>query len=743
MSDENKKSIRAKLRFTSIEEFAKGYARYVSAGGIFIPTPESKLEPPGTIVRFQLSLASGEGALLGEGRVHKANAPNPDKPGAPVGLLLKFTRLSQSSKKLVDQIVEAKKRGAAPRPEPEPEPPASDHAPTPQPTVPVSVASEEPPASDLAPTPMPASAAAQSALIDPDAAPPPAADLAPTPMPGASAEIAAAMMSNPSKAFAEDPPRTRPRVEVPTLENPAVEAPEPSSEMGQLFERAEPSEGSGEEHWFRTGTGKGQDPLETSQGEENYSLFQKSEPDPAEGFDIFGDANGPSPEPEPAVEETPAPEEAPEPEPEPGPSFELDLDEGALDMLGSEVESAQPSEAEVEAQSAGRFDALEEPAESAEPSNPFGASSDLSLPAFSSSPFSEPAPFSDADASEAKAEPEPDAEEAPEPVSEPEGPEDEEIEAGVVPESATSLEDGERLRPQRVQTASGSYRTLAKTEGGLSITTLDDAGASGELNLNDLDLVDDDDAIDQMFEGLFGGSEGEDMFGGGGDAGGGLFGGTPEPSPEPEPEPAPEAATAGLEEVSVPPTPPLDPPDPSEASDEGDDLGVDLDALAGALGDDGDDEDDDLDIVSEVTDDGQEDDPSAPLGISESSVSSLEPPESDVLEEGNSDDEVFDLLGSLDEPSDSDGPIELHLAGPSTADSFVEETEDEDSLEALLATARKDLEEHQTQAEKDPVEDLLGGDLPPVPDGEGAFNLPDPTPKKKGGFLSRFLKRDD
>ncbi len=723
MSDENKKSIRAKLRFTSIEEFVKGYARYVSAGGIFIPTPESKLEPPGTIVRFQLSLANGESALLGEGRVHKANAPNPNKPGAPVGLLLKFTRLSQTSKKLVDQIVEAKNRAAAPEPEPEPapepeaapEPPASDSAPTPQPLTPVSVATEDPPASDLAPTPMPTSNPALDSMVDPQGEEPPAADLAPTPMPGSSAELAAAMMSEPSEASSAEDPETDPERSTPTPEEP-----EPASEMGGLFDRVEPGSAEDKPHWFRTGTGNAQDPLETSQGEENYALFQKSEPEATEGFDIFGEADEPSPEP------------APEPAP-----VELDLDEGALDMLGSEVDLSHPREVGLAAQSAGRFDTLEESDEPDTPPNPFASSSDLSLPEFSATPLSEPAPLDDALATpEPALEPEPVAK--PEPVSIEDDPEDDDIEEGVAPESATSLDDGERLRPMRIQTASGSYRTLAKTEGGLSIATHDEAGASGELNLGALDLVDDDDAIDQMFEGLFGGGDGEDLFGGGGtgDVAGGLFNeqpsepvSTPEPvAPTPEPELEAPAAVA-------PPIPSTAPPELSEAEE--DESGVDLDDLANVLGDD---EDDDLD--SGVIDERQGDYIPAPLGVSESSVSTLEPPESDVLEESSANDEVFDLLGSLDEASDADGPVELHLAGPSTADSFVEEGEDEESLEALLATARKDLEEHQTH-EKDPVEDLMSGELPPAPEGESAFNLPNPAPKKKGGFLSRFLKRDD
>ena len=184
---------------------------------------------------------------------------------------------------------------------------------------------------------------------------------------------------------------------------------------------------------------------------------------------------------------------------------------------------------------------------------------------------------------------------------------------------------------------------------------------------------------------------------------------------------------------------------PDAPGDEDDDFDVDIDSLREALAEDDATVDYAPEVISEVLDEG--DDQDFLDQLSEPSISTLEPPESDVLEEESSnDDEVFDLLGSLDEPSASDGPVELHLAGPSTADSFVEQVEDEDSLAALLASARKDLEEHQAQQDeedKDPVEELISGDLPPVPEGDGAFSsMPSPT-KKKGGFLSRFLKRDD
>lgn len=111
MTEEQIAAIRARLRFNSLEEFIQGYARYISPGGIFIPMAEHKLKPLGTTVRFQFLLQDGTTALLGEGMVHQLHPPDPTSPGAPVGILVKFTKLSQSSKQIVERISAAKGSG--------------------------------------------------------------------------------------------------------------------------------------------------------------------------------------------------------------------------------------------------------------------------------------------------------------------------------------------------------------------------------------------------------------------------------------------------------------------------------------------------------------------------------------------------------------------------------------------------------------------------------------------------------
>lgn len=115
MTEEQISAIRARLRFSSIDEFIDGYARYISPGGIFIPMSEKKLKPLGTTVRFQFLLHDDTTALLGEGVVHQLHPPDPSSPGSPVGILVKFTKLSQSSKQIVERIGAMKELSSQPQ----------------------------------------------------------------------------------------------------------------------------------------------------------------------------------------------------------------------------------------------------------------------------------------------------------------------------------------------------------------------------------------------------------------------------------------------------------------------------------------------------------------------------------------------------------------------------------------------------------------------------------------------------
>jgi hypothetical protein len=84
-----------------------GYTRFISKGGMFIPMSPAKLKPVGTTIRFQFLLQDGTTAMLGEGVVRQIQGID-SGDSAPVGMLVKFTRLNRDSKKVVDQILERK-----------------------------------------------------------------------------------------------------------------------------------------------------------------------------------------------------------------------------------------------------------------------------------------------------------------------------------------------------------------------------------------------------------------------------------------------------------------------------------------------------------------------------------------------------------------------------------------------------------------------------------------------------------
>ena len=128
MTDPNFSAIRARLRYKSLDEFVEGYGRYISRGGMFVPMAAQKLKPIGTTVRFQFLLADGASAFLGEGIVRQIKGLENDSPAGPVGMLVKFTKLSQESKALVERIIGDKAHSEAMESSEPEEAPAQDEA---------------------------------------------------------------------------------------------------------------------------------------------------------------------------------------------------------------------------------------------------------------------------------------------------------------------------------------------------------------------------------------------------------------------------------------------------------------------------------------------------------------------------------------------------------------------------------------------------------------------------------------
>ncbi len=94
-------AVRAVRPFADADEFLAHEANTVARTGVLLVGAPSR--PQGVILRFELTLTSGDVLLRGEGRVvgYRENVI----AGEP-GLLLKFTKLDSASKDLVDRATE-------------------------------------------------------------------------------------------------------------------------------------------------------------------------------------------------------------------------------------------------------------------------------------------------------------------------------------------------------------------------------------------------------------------------------------------------------------------------------------------------------------------------------------------------------------------------------------------------------------------------------------------------------------
>lgn len=120
-----------RLAYGSVDEFVDRFATNLSRGGVFIRTRSPK--PPGTLVAFELKLATGETVVKGLGTVlwSRAEDPHSNPPVAP-GMGVQFTDLDDASRAIIERVMERREgRGpAVVAPRLEGTPPAT-RAPTP------------------------------------------------------------------------------------------------------------------------------------------------------------------------------------------------------------------------------------------------------------------------------------------------------------------------------------------------------------------------------------------------------------------------------------------------------------------------------------------------------------------------------------------------------------------------------------------------------------------------------------
>ena len=118
MAQETRKDPRAKVltmtvryKSATVDEFIEHHSHDVSRGGIFIKTPSPFL--PGTLLKFEIRIADDKPMLQGVGRVvwkRDAASSGPDKPS---GMGVKFIKVDEASRSLIDRLVESKGGGVS------------------------------------------------------------------------------------------------------------------------------------------------------------------------------------------------------------------------------------------------------------------------------------------------------------------------------------------------------------------------------------------------------------------------------------------------------------------------------------------------------------------------------------------------------------------------------------------------------------------------------------------------------
>jgi uncharacterized protein (TIGR02266 family) len=118
MAQETRKDPRAKVltmtvryKSATVDEFIEHHSHDVSRGGIFIKTPSPFL--PGTLLKFEIRIADDKAMLQGVGRVVWKRDSAGSGPDKPAGMGVKFIKVDEASRTLIDRLVVSKGGGVS------------------------------------------------------------------------------------------------------------------------------------------------------------------------------------------------------------------------------------------------------------------------------------------------------------------------------------------------------------------------------------------------------------------------------------------------------------------------------------------------------------------------------------------------------------------------------------------------------------------------------------------------------
>src|SRR5690349_16330849 len=97
-------SLKVRFKSATVDEFIEHYCKDVSRGGIFIKS--SQPMAIGTLLKFQFQLKDESSLIRGVGRVVWTRSPEDAVADQPAGMGIKFIKMDNESRAMVDRIVE-------------------------------------------------------------------------------------------------------------------------------------------------------------------------------------------------------------------------------------------------------------------------------------------------------------------------------------------------------------------------------------------------------------------------------------------------------------------------------------------------------------------------------------------------------------------------------------------------------------------------------------------------------------
>lgn len=102
-------SMTVRYRSATLGEFIEHHSYDVSRGGMFIKTPSPF--PPGTLLKFEVKIAEDQRVMQGVGRVVWKRDLDGNTPDDPAGMGIKFIKIDDASRAVIDKLVEGRPAG--------------------------------------------------------------------------------------------------------------------------------------------------------------------------------------------------------------------------------------------------------------------------------------------------------------------------------------------------------------------------------------------------------------------------------------------------------------------------------------------------------------------------------------------------------------------------------------------------------------------------------------------------------